>query len=325
MGTKKAAHLSPRYGIAEWYGTDIRALSPSRRKEFAKVSLREGQKDVPLCPFLGAVLPGALCNKAGGVCSTRSYEKAGARFAKPTNDPVATLCPLRFLEDASILRWVGEVILGTRSPWLVKEVPFLEKLSTTGADDEKNAHKAGRIDWVLVDPTSKNLPWCALETQAVYFSGDSMASEFKAYATADDQRPLFPTGKRRPDYRSSGPKRLAPQLQVKVPTLGNWGRKIAVVVDRYFYENMSALTEVEIRGGDEQDKLDNSEVIWFVVDYDSKSSKLIHVKHIFSKLNESVSALNATQPISKKQFEKELKALLDDESKLGSKVFKLGK
>ncbi len=232
---------------------------------------------------------------------------------------------MRFLEGASILRWVGEIVLGTRSPWLVKEVPFLEKLGVADVKDEESSHKAGRIDWVLVNPKSQNLEWCALETQAVYFSGDSMATEFKAYEVANDKHTIFPIGNRRPDYRSSGPKRLAPQLQVKVPTLGHWGRKTAVVVDRYFHENMSKLEAVAIKGGDEQDKLDNSEIVWFDVDYDSSYSKHVHVKHIFAKHDESVSEMNATKPISKKRFEQELKELLNDRSKLGSKVFKLGK
>ena len=54
---------------------------------------------------------------------------------------------------------------------------------------------------------------------------------------------LYPVGKRRPDYRSSGPKRLSPQLDVKVPVLRNWGKKVVVVIDRYFFDNMNELTD----------------------------------------------------------------------------------
>jgi hypothetical protein len=35
----------------------------------------------------------------------------------------------------------------------------------------------------------------------------------------------FPAVQRRPDFRSSGPKRLMPQLQIKVPTISRWGRR----------------------------------------------------------------------------------------------------
>ena len=50
-------------------------------------------------------------------------------------------------------------------------------------------------------------------------------------------------GRRRPDYRSSGPKRLSPQLDVKVPVLRNWGKKVVVVIDRFFYDNMNTLAD----------------------------------------------------------------------------------
>src|SRR5690606_28139709 len=72
--------------------------------------------------------------------------------------------------------------------------------------------KAGRIDWLLMDSATigdADPKWCALETQAVYFSGDNMGAEFSAYLNAP-RSVIFPVGFRRPDYRSSGPKRLAP-------------------------------------------------------------------------------------------------------------------
>ena len=55
----------------------------------------------------------------------------------------------------------------------------------------------------------------------------------------------FPEGIRRPDFRSSGPKRLMPQLQIKVPTISRWGKKMAVVVDLPFWESLGAITEVD--------------------------------------------------------------------------------
>ena len=45
-----------------------------------------------------------------------------------------------------------------------------------------------------------------------------MRPEFDAYAVSPTPV-LFPVGRRRPDYRSSGPKRLSPQRDVKVPVL----------------------------------------------------------------------------------------------------------
>jgi hypothetical protein len=151
--------------------------------------------------------------------------------------------------------WIAEKMLDVSDPIIVKETPFLRKTSekarsadiandmlVEAADETK---KAGRIDWILVDPSTgdaRELSWCVVETQALYFSGAKMRSEFDAYAHAPSPV-LFPTGKRRPDYRSSGPKRLWPQLDVKVPVLRNWGKKVVVVVDRFFFENMNSLID----------------------------------------------------------------------------------
>ena len=67
--------------------------------------------------------------------------------------------------------------------------------------------------------------------QAVYFSGEGMQADFDLLLGSNDAVPPEPTGLRRPDWRSSSAKRLMPQLQVKVPTLRRWGKKLAVAVD----------------------------------------------------------------------------------------------
>src|SRR5262249_29127554 len=74
-------------------------------------------------------------------------------------------------------------------------------------------------------PNADPLRWCALEIQAVYFSGKSMGREFAAIAQHEGLAIPFPAAHRRPDYRSSGPKRLMPQLQIKVPHCDGGGRR----------------------------------------------------------------------------------------------------
>jgi len=163
---------------------------------------------------------------------------------------------------------------------VVKETPFLRKItehrqSAVETEDmeleaKEEAKKAGRIDWIVVDPASVEggeLLWCAIETQALYFSGGKMRAEFDAYANAPSET-LYPRGKRRPDYRSSGPKRLWPQLDVKVPVLRNWGKKVVVVVDRYFFESMNRLVDPFPRARTDRERRDNADIAWFVVDYD---------------------------------------------------------
>jgi hypothetical protein len=174
-----------------------------------------------------------------------------------------------------------------------------------------------------MDPRTENdadPKWCALETQAVYFSGDQMAPEFAAYSSSPASL-LFPSGFRRPDYRSSGPKRLAPQLSVKVPVLRGWGKKVAVLVDKYFFDSMCDLPEAFAQGRNDKEKRDNCEVAWFVVDYDSNMC-LTMEQYRFSTLTGSVEALNATAPMSKESFNNSLKKIASDKKKLGNKVFR---
>ena len=78
-----------------------------------------------------------------------------------------------------------------------------------------------------------------MEFQAVYFSGMSMENDFKLMREWIGLGVPFPHVQRRPDFRSSGPKRLMPQLQIKVPTISRWGKKMTVVIDSSFWDSLS--------------------------------------------------------------------------------------
>jgi len=311
----------PRYGIAEWYGAQMHRLPASVKAEYAAVACAPGQNRTMPCPFLSSLISSAKCNKEGGVCAIRRYKELPDSDRATYNDGQSvTLCPIRFLEDTRALRWVAEVVLGTSNPIVIKEVPFLEKLAASGEHDTEG-NKAGRIDWILVHPNTEQFKWCALETQSVYFSGTEMRSDFEQYKEPADGL-FFPAATRRPDYRSSGPKRLAPQLKTKVPELGAWGAKTAVIVDKYFYDNMSTLPQVNIRGGDKAAMLSAAEVIWFVVDYD-EAGNLVPVEQLYTKLDASIAALNATRPIPLDAFKKNILSLISGDTKTANKVFRL--
>ncbi len=218
-----------RYGVAEIYGRDFARLSAAEIRHFAGVSNRDQD-----CPFRGK-----KCKKARGICSLRSYEAQPA--VAPAMSPLVTVCPERFLEDAIISRWIAETLLGTTTPAVVTEVPFL---SGPAAEDDEEGKPVGRIDTILVRRDTEPLQWCAVELQAVYFSGEGMKTQFEIFAGWDGPGLPFPNKVRRPDFRSSGPKRLMPQLQTKVPTLRRWGKKMAVVTDRAFFEKMGKMEEV---------------------------------------------------------------------------------
>ena len=132
------------------------------------------------CPFR---IKGGSCTKKGGVCSFRLYRNDDG-LAVPTlddEDGLRILCPRRFEEDMTIFQWVGETILGTPTPEIVTEIGFLKA-------ENGNAH-VGRIDMVLANRKSQAalLDWCALEIQAVYFSGKSMADEFRKYRSVSKE------------------------------------------------------------------------------------------------------------------------------------------
>jgi len=221
--------------------------------------------------------------------------------------PLVTTCPLRFLENDTVFHWVGETILQTNHPIVLSEVGFLDRLSpslSTESDDEDSRDYIGRIDNVVVHPSRDPIDWCALELQAVYFSGKAMSQEFKMLSEGERAALPFPAAHRRPDWRSSGPKRLLPQLQTKVPTIRTWGKKLAVVVDEAFFTSLVGL--------EREKHLSNAEIAWFVVGYDQvpRGWKLIRRDVVFTKLDSSVKALTGGVPLSKERFEEQLRLKL---------------
>lgn len=304
--------MASHWGIAEWYGQDIRHMSSNERAEAAEIARRTdegtlGVDDRPECPFLSNIIPGSRCNKAGGVCSIRRYETDGPVRVDPGAQPACT-CPNRFLEedhDETVFAYLARTLFGVSSGSVViKEIPFLEKVSANGS---ARSAKAGRIDWVLVPtpPTkgdrSAQIDWLAIETQAVYFSGAKMGGDFATYE-ADPAHLHVPTGQRRPDYRSSGAKRLAPQLDVKSPVMRRWGKKVAVVIDRSFFEELGVLP-------DTVEDFDNAEVVWVVMGFNETMNLMVE-QVTFAELDHSVQALQATRPVNKSQFESGLKSEL---------------
>ncbi len=114
----------------------------------------------------------------------------------------------------------------------------------------------------------------------------------------------FQAAHRRPDWRSSGPKRLLPQLQIKVPTISRWGKKVAVVVDEAFFESLVGL--------ESEKYLSNSDIAWFVVGYDQTEIgwSLTPRKVVFTKLDASVRALTGGVPLDQQRFENQILARL---------------
>lgn len=276
---------SKRYGAAEMFG---RALDGIAQKELRLLSSAD-HRNIN-CPFKP---DRASCHKKGGVCSLALYERGDDGKVTVSGSPVTT-CPSRFLEVGAVFRWVSKTLLGTVDTKIVNEVSFLMSNQGQEADEDE----VGRIDSVLVRQDKDRLFWCALEMQAVYFSGGKMEDDFSVMRRWTESGLPFPAKQRRPDFRSSGPKRLMPQLQIKVPTLRRWGKKMAVVVDNAFWKSLGAMQRTP--------HISNADIVWFVVDYEGPITgryKLKPHEAVFTTLEHAVEGLTGGMPVSLEQFE----------------------
>ncbi len=191
-------------------------------------------------------------------------------------------------------------MLNTESPEIATEIGFLRS--------PKGRSHVGRIDMVLTNQMmgTPAFDWCALEIQAVYFSGRSMGEEFRNIMVSQGDPAPYPSHTRRPDYRSSGPKRLMPQLQIKVPTLRRWGKKMAVVVDRHFFDSLGNMEEV--------DDLSSGDIAWFTVDFkeDVAGKRFELVKHgvHVTTLERATEGLTGGTPVTLTEFENGIRSKL---------------
>jgi len=162
-------------------------------------------------------------------------------------------CPIRFRED-----WI---ITDDAASFFFREGTNWSSLTEVRLNDSKGK-SAGNIDVVLVayDAKSKVYDFGALEIQAVYISGN-VRDPFeyfmkypKARASMDwAKEPNYP----RPDYLSSSRKRLAPQLLFKGGILHGWRKKIAVALNKTFFDTLPKLKHVSRSKAD---------IAWFIYD-----------------------------------------------------------
>ncbi|MDD9955193.1 MAG: NotI family restriction endonuclease [Anaerolineaceae bacterium] len=280
-----------RYGIAEWFGEPFAEMSVAKRKQLAAMAL--GEIEAPHCPFQRNH---TQCRKKGGVCSIQRYaEGVRGRIGPRQGDPVI-VCPERFKAGDLVTRWLADVVgLDKETALIAFEVPFMHSTVTD--------KPAGRIDLVLANDDDGNLVWYGLEIQAVYFSGKGMTSEFERLLADSSVLPPYPNAIRRPDWRSSSAKRLMPQLQVKVPTLRRWGTKLAVSVDRQFFESIGGPSPNPVQD------LDEGEVIWLVPEV-SSGYRLQRWHWETLSLEDSTKKLLAARTVNRTEFEKTLRSKL---------------
>lgn len=340
---RKAFIVAEKFHIAEWYGHSFFDLTSEQRLKFAQhrvgassmtkkereafSQLQEKEEDGSItekeekrlaklrskldalrdtelpCPFKANSF-NPTCTKVGGVCSMRLYSNEDG-IIRPVDGDKGALritCPYRFHQDNSVFKAIGDKVMADPTPLIAPEVKFLESSKTL---DSGPGH-VGRIDMIVVKSNvtpDAPMTWCAVEIQAVYFSGKKMQIEFDKIIELDGELAM-PQENRRLDYRSSGPKRLMPQLQIKVPTLSRWGKKMCVVVDKAFFQSLGEMPRIA--------HISNAEIVWVVVNlvpsHGVPHYEIEVVDLFFTDLMQATSALTGGKPVSADVFEKFISA-----------------
>ncbi|MEX5600400.1 NotI family restriction endonuclease [Pseudophaeobacter sp. C1-32P7] len=268
----------------------LKVLHAKKEKQF------EGEMT---CPFRTDT-PLPTCTKPGGVCSLRVYSDVDGTISPVDGERgmIRAICPYRFHQDNTVFQHIGDRLLNDGTPVQAGEVGFLE---STGNLDSAPGEDVGRIDMILVQSNASeasSLNWAAVEIQAVYFSGKEMKIEFDDLIKRGGSAAM-PVEARRPDYRSSGPKRLMPQLQIKVPTLRRWGKKMAIVVDVPFFRSMGQMRPVN--------DISNSDIVWILVDFVKKpGSDIAHlevVEEFATTLESAIEGLTGGVAVPLGEFE----------------------
>jgi len=255
-------------------------------------------RSLRLCPFNNKV-PNCTKDKAKdplGVCSIYHEGK-----------PVIT-CPIRFRED-----WI---ITDAATSFFFRKGTTWSSLTEVRLNDS-NGKSAGNIDVVLVayDGDGKVYDFGALEIQAVYISGnvrDPFAyfmKDPKARASMDwSNEPNFP----RPDYLSSSRKRLAPQLLFKGGILHGWRKKIAVALNKSFFDTLPKLRRVSRSKAD---------IAWLIYDLEligerkegPRRYSLKKVDEVFTEFESALVSITTPSPGKIEDFIRLLQEKLDEQ------------
>ncbi len=251
-----------------------------------------------LCPFNNKV-PNCTKDKAKdplGVCSIYHESK-----------PVIT-CPIRFRED-----WI---ITDDAASFFFKDGTTWSSLTEVRLNDSLGK-SAGNIDVVLVayDDKGRVYDFGSLEIQAVYISGN-VREPFKHFMEDPESRSSMDWSKEpnypRPDYLSSSRKRLAPQLLFKGGILHTWQKKMAVALNKSFFNTLPSLKTVSKSKAD---------IAWFIYDLElieEKSNEsgrylLKKVDEIFTEFEPALISITQPSPGRIDDFIKLLQEKLDDQ------------
>ncbi|GGG92074.1 hypothetical protein GCM10007420_04260 [Glycocaulis albus] len=265
--------------ISEIFGFGVDDQTPKARSS-------RGQK---LCPFRNSACTKASKSDPIGICSLSDGNTA------------ASLCPVRFLEGGKIFRDAARIAFGEGAEFAVFPEIRILKIANEG----KKTRKIGKVDFLIGRIESDKISdFAAIEVQAVYFSGGETRSPMNYYL--EHGQLDISNSDRRPDFRSSAQKRLAPQLQLKVPVFRRWGKKFFVVVDSHFFSHLPTFKETTAS---------NSEVTWlsYPIKKSGNNYSLANADIIYSEWDEIQTSLREGTPPEPSEI------ILELQTKLNSK------
>jgi len=230
-----------------------------------------------LCPF-GNKVPNCTKDKANsplGVCSI--VDRTG----------VIITCPVRFRENWIIAEDAAAFFFPKGVKWTTLTEVRLK---------DKDGKSAGNIDVVLCsyDEQGRVIDFGALEIQAVYISGN-VRNPFEHYMEDPKSRtnmdwsgrPNYP----RADYLSSSRKRLAPQLLFKGGIIKAWKKRVAIAINRGFFDTLPAMDEVAASQAD---------MAWLVYDLVKDTSNNVYVltrgEAVYTKFHHSLERITQSEP-----------------------------
>jgi hypothetical protein len=266
--------------ISEIFGFGVDDRTPKARYS----------RDQKLCPFRNSVCTKASKSDPIGICSLSDGNTA------------ASLCPVRFQEGGKIFRDAARIAFGERAEFAV--FPEIRILKIT--KDGKKSRKIGKVDFLIGRIESGEISdFAAIEVQAVYFSGGETRSPMNYYLEHGELDLL--NSDRRPDFRSSAQKRLAPQLQLKVPVFRRWGKKFFVVVDSHFFANLPTFKETTAS---------NSEVTWlsYPINKSVNNYSLADANIVYSEWDEIQTSLREGTPPEPSEIIQELQTKLNSKN-----------
>ena len=219
------------------------------------------------------------------------------------NIPVIT-CPVRFREEWLITDDAASFFFDEGVRW-----SSLTEVQLTDAYGKS----AGNIDVVLIayDDAGKMVDFGAIEIQAVSINGDAR-DPFDFYMKNPKENSLMDWSAQsnypQPDYVSAMRESLVPQLIFKGSILNSWNKKMAVAIDRSYFNTLQNLVPVQ---------KEEAEIAWFIYDLELVASEekeryeLRRGDVFYTKFQQTLAALSASYPDNIEHFMKLLPELAD--------------